>query len=104
MRPRRVGCPAGSVRPVRPAVVAAAWRRLRAGGLGRGALYLCCAGKQGLCEAVFDELGTVGARRIARASGAEADPWRRALAALDAFLDVCCERDYREIVLLQGPI
>ncbi|POM25005.1 hypothetical protein BTM25_36460 [Actinomadura rubteroloni] len=32
------------------------------------------------------------------------DPWEQAVAGVEAFLDVCAEREYREIVLLQGPI
>ncbi|WP_433337417.1 hypothetical protein [Spirillospora sp. CA-294931] len=43
-------------------------------------------------------------RRIEAAMSAASDPWDAATAGMDAFLDVCAEPDYREIVLLQGPI
>ena len=34
----------------------------------------------------------------------QTDPWRAAITGIDTFLDICVEPDYREIVLLQGPI
>ncbi|HEX2316216.1 MAG TPA: TetR/AcrR family transcriptional regulator [Thermomonospora sp.] len=77
---------------------------VRAAGLTRGALYHHFNGKKGLFEAVFEELEDRAAQRIATAMDTAADPWSRALAGLEAFLDVCGDRDYREIVLIQGPV
>jgi AcrR family transcriptional regulator len=76
---------------------------VRAAGLSRGALYHHFEGKQGLFEAVFVELEQHAADRIAAAFAAETDPWQQALAAIRAFLDVCTEHEYSEIVLRQGP-
>lgn len=76
---------------------------VRAAGLSRGALYHHFEGKQGLFEAVFTELELHAAERISAAFAAETDPWQQALAAIRAFLDVCTEPDYSEIVLRQGP-
>jgi AcrR family transcriptional regulator len=77
---------------------------VQAAGLSRGALYHHFDGKRGLFEAVFQAQENAAAERIMRAIAAETDPWQQALAGMDTFLEVCCERDYREIVLLQGPI
>jgi AcrR family transcriptional regulator len=85
-----------------PAV--AAEELVRAAGLSRGALYHHFNGKRGLFEAVFEELEDLAAQRIQHAMATETDPWQRAIDGMAAFLDVCAEPDYREIVLLQGPI
>ncbi|MEU9022016.1 TetR/AcrR family transcriptional regulator [Actinomadura sp. NPDC048394] len=78
---------------------------VRAAGLTRGALYHHFNGKQGLFEAVFEELEDEAAQRIAAAiTGAGGDAWRRGTAGIRAFLDICAEPGYRQIVLLQGPI
>jgi AcrR family transcriptional regulator len=77
---------------------------VRAAGLSRGALYHHFGGKQGLFETYFAELEQDAARRIDLAMMRPADPRTRLRAGMLEFLDVCCEHDYREIVLLQGPI
>ncbi|NKZ07912.1 TetR/AcrR family transcriptional regulator [Actinomadura latina] len=86
---------------------------VRDAGLTRGALYHHFAGKQGLFEAVFEELEAQAAERIttamATASSANTTSgrdgaWVRAEAGIRAFLEICSDPEYREIVLLQGPI
>ncbi|MBO2454080.1 TetR/AcrR family transcriptional regulator [Actinomadura barringtoniae] len=77
---------------------------VRGTGLSRGALYHHFEGKEGLFQEVFEEQEERAAQRIAAAMTGKDDPWEQALAGVDAFLDVCAERDYRELVLLQGPI
>ncbi|MCM6775371.1 TetR/AcrR family transcriptional regulator [Nocardia sp. CDC159] len=77
---------------------------VRAAGLSRGALYHHFGGKQGLFEAVFEEQEQRAVRRITAATADHDDPWQQFLAALDAALDICAERDYRELVFLQGPL
>ncbi|MFI0369318.1 TetR/AcrR family transcriptional regulator [Actinomadura sp. 1N219] len=81
---------------------------VRAAGLTRGALYHHFAGKQGLFEAVFEELETQAASRItaamARANARADAPEDQAAEGIRAFLEICSDPDYREIVLLQGPI
>ncbi|MBO2466172.1 TetR/AcrR family transcriptional regulator [Actinomadura violacea] len=78
---------------------------VRAAGLTRGALYHHFDGKQGLFQAVFEEYEDQAAQRIAAAmAAAGGDPWQRAIAGVRAFLDICAEPGYRQIVLLQGPI
>lgn len=68
----------------------------------RGAVYHHFAGKRALFEAV---LGLQETRAIAEinAAAAPADPWEAALAALDAFLDQCCDPVYGRLVWLEGP-
>jgi AcrR family transcriptional regulator len=73
-------------------------------GLSRGALYHHFDGKRGLFEAVFQAQETSASERVMDAIAAETDPWQQALTGIQSFLDICCEHEYREIVLLQGPI
>jgi AcrR family transcriptional regulator len=75
-----------------------------AAGLSRGALYHHFDGKRGLFEAVFEAQEASATQRITAAIAAHSDPWQQALAGMEAFLEICCQREYREIVLLQGPI
>ncbi|TYB49457.1 TetR/AcrR family transcriptional regulator [Actinomadura chibensis] len=77
---------------------------VRAAGLTRGALYHHFAGKQGLFEAVFEDLEARAASGITEAMAREDAPWERARAGVRAFLEICSDPEYREIVLLQGPI
>ena len=77
---------------------------VQAAGLSRGALYHHFDGKRGLFEAVFQAQEGAASRRVAEAVAAQSDPWQQAVAGMETFLDVCCQREYREIVLLQGPI
>ncbi|WUH99579.1 TetR/AcrR family transcriptional regulator [Spirillospora sp. NBC_00431] len=77
---------------------------VRAAGLTRGALYHHFAGKRGLFEAVFEDLEARAAARITAAMPPAAAPWDQAAGGIRAFLEICSDPDYREIVLLQGPI
>lgn len=77
---------------------------VRVAGLTRGALYHHFAGKQGLFEAVFEDLEAAAATRITAAMARESTPRDQAAEGIRAFLEICSDPDYREIVLLQGPI
>jgi AcrR family transcriptional regulator len=77
---------------------------VRAAGLTRGALYHHFAGKQGLFEAVFEDMEAQAAEHITAAMAREDEPFARAADGVRAFLEVCSDPEYREIVLLQGPI
>ncbi|GAA3217415.1 TetR/AcrR family transcriptional regulator [Actinocorallia longicatena] len=78
---------------------------VRAAGLTRGALYHHFDGKQGLFEAVFEEVQNEGLHRVGRAMAAlPGSPEGQVVAGMEAYLDVCAEPAYREIVLLQGPV
>ncbi|MGH3243827.1 MAG: TetR/AcrR family transcriptional regulator [Spirillospora sp.] len=77
---------------------------VRAAGLTRGALYHHFAGKQGLFEAVFENLEAQAAARITAAMDPARTPQEQAAEGIRAFLEICSDPDYREIVLLQGPI
>ncbi|MEV4896463.1 helix-turn-helix domain-containing protein [Nonomuraea sp. NPDC055795] len=76
---------------------------VRQAGLTRGALYHHFDGKQGLFEAVFEELEDSAVRAVTKAMTA-GDPATRARAGLTAYLDACGRPEFREIVLKQGPI
>lgn len=77
---------------------------VRAAGLTRGALYHHFAGKQGLFEAVFEDLEDQAAGRITAAMARADTPWDKAAEGIRVFLEICSDPEYREIVLLQGPI
>jgi AcrR family transcriptional regulator len=77
---------------------------VRAAGLTRGALYHHFAGKQGLFEAVFEDMEAQAAERITAAMARADEPLARAAEGIRTFLEVCSDDAYREIVLLQGPI
>lgn len=78
---------------------------VRAAGLSRGALYHHFDGKKGLFEAVFADLEHEAAHRIGRAMAATSGPpHQQVIAGMETFLDVCADPEYREIVLIQGPV
>lgn len=77
---------------------------VHAAGLSRGALYHHFDGKIGLFEAILKEQEQSAVLRIAEALSKASDPWQQAMAGMLAYLDICCESNYREIVLAQGPI
>ncbi|WP_067474957.1 TetR/AcrR family transcriptional regulator [Nocardia amamiensis] len=77
---------------------------VRAAGLTRGALYHHFDGKRGLFEAVMSELQSRAAQRIREAIASSSDPFERADRGVAEFLNICAEQNYRQIVLLQGPL
>ncbi|NBH04926.1 TetR/AcrR family transcriptional regulator [Amycolatopsis sp. SID8362] len=102
----------------RAALLSAATRRFAEHGFGgtalediaadiqatRGAIYHHFANKTALFEAVFEQLET-GAMELSAAAAAQADdPWTAAFAALDAFLDRCCDPVYGRLVWQEAPI
>jgi AcrR family transcriptional regulator len=70
----------------------------------RGAVYHHFASKQALFEAVFDALERHMTERIAAAGVGQPDAWQASMAALDAFLDLCCEATYGRLCWLEGPL
>jgi AcrR family transcriptional regulator len=70
----------------------------------RGAVYHHFESKQAVFEAVFDALEQDMAARLVRAAQGQPDAWQAGMAALDAFLDLCCEDRYGRLCWLEGPI
>jgi AcrR family transcriptional regulator len=70
----------------------------------RGAVYHHFANKRALFEAVFDELESAAVRRSADAAAKAGDPWASAFAALDTFLEDCCDPVYGRIVWQEAPL
>ena len=70
----------------------------------RGAVYHHFDSKQALFEAVYDALEQDMTARVTAAAAGVADPWQAAMAALDTFLDLCCEDRYGRLCWLEGPI
>jgi len=75
----------------------------RSARLTKGALYHHFSGKQDLFRAVFEEVEAEMIQEVLRAGEHEADQWRRLLAGIGAFLDVCTMPRYRRIALEEGP-
>jgi AcrR family transcriptional regulator len=69
----------------------------------KGALYHHFSGKQALFEAVFERVESDAARAVKGALRGHRDPWDKALAGLQAFLEVVQEPRYRRIVIQEGP-
>ncbi|WP_072476356.1 TetR/AcrR family transcriptional regulator [Amycolatopsis australiensis] len=102
----------------RAALLAAATRRFAENGFAgtalediaadiqatRGAIYHHFANKTALFEAVFEQLETEAFERSATAAARAPDPWSAAFAALDAFLDRCCDPVYGKLVWREAPI
>ncbi|GAB2665342.1 TetR/AcrR family transcriptional regulator [Nocardia goodfellowii] len=72
--------------------------------LTRGAVYHHFNGKQGLFEAVFEQVEQELTERLTTALGAPGDPWDTAVRALNVFLDECTDVAYQRIVLQEGPV
>jgi AcrR family transcriptional regulator len=71
----------------------------------RGAVYHHFANKTALFEAVFEELESAAVAECAAAAQAAGDdPWQAAIAALDTFLDVCCDPVYGRVVWQEAPL
>lgn len=70
----------------------------------RGAVYHHFTSKKALFEAVFDELESTAVKRSADAAAQADDPWLAALAALNTFLDDCCDPVYTKVVWQEAPI
>ncbi|WP_290050379.1 TetR/AcrR family transcriptional regulator [Amycolatopsis solani] len=102
----------------RAALLAAATRRFAERGFGgtalediaadiqatRGAIYHHFANKTALFEAVFEQLETEAMELSASAAARADGPWQAAFAALDAFLDRCCDPVYGRLVWQEAPI
>ncbi|MEV6171565.1 TetR/AcrR family transcriptional regulator [Streptomyces sp. NPDC051954] len=81
---------------------------VQAARLTRGALYHHFEGKQGLFEAIFEDVERGLADRFAevasKAAEDGAEPWEQVFRAVDLFLDECTQEAYLRIVLQEGPI
>ena len=69
----------------------------------KGALYHHYSGKQALFEAVFAAVESDASKGIRKALRGTKDPWEKALAGLNAFLEVVQDPTYQRIVIQEGP-
>ena len=69
----------------------------------KGALYHHFSGKQALFEAVFARVEDDASTQIRAALRGTRDPWEKALAGLNAFLEVVQEPAYQRVVIQEGP-
>lgn len=70
----------------------------------RGAVYHHFESKQAVFEAVYDALEQDMTARVSAAAAEQPDAWQAGMAALDTFLDLCCEDRYGRLCWLEGPI
>lgn len=77
---------------------------VRAARVTKGALYHHYGGKLDLFEDVFERAQKDASKYINRAVRKEKDPWARAQAGLQAFLEVCQEPTYRRLVMQEAPV
>ncbi|MGH3359439.1 MAG: TetR/AcrR family transcriptional regulator [Nocardioidaceae bacterium] len=77
---------------------------VRAARVTKGALYHHYGGKLDLFEDVFERAQKDASKYINRAVRKERDPWARAQAGLQAFLEVCQEPTYRRLVMQEAPV
>jgi AcrR family transcriptional regulator len=76
---------------------------VRAAGVTRGALYHQFDGKAGLFKAVFEQVESELAERLATEALSRPDPWDAMVAGLVMFLDVCVEPEVQRIALIDAP-
>jgi AcrR family transcriptional regulator len=72
-------------------------------GMTRGALYHQYSDKRDLFRAVFTAVEEDLGQKIARAAGAETDPWEQLRAGARAVLENAADPAIRRIVLTDGP-
>ena len=72
--------------------------------LTKGAVYHHFSGKEALFEAVLDQLEESSAATILAASADRGTTWEGAMAALEAFLDLCLDPTYQRLCFQEGPI
>lgn len=70
----------------------------------RGAVYHHFANKQALFEAVLDVQEQAMVEHVLAEAARHQDPWDAALAALDVFLDRCCDPVYARLCWLEAPL
>jgi AcrR family transcriptional regulator len=71
--------------------------------LTKGALYHHFKNKKELFEAVVDDFLSAMVGEVTAAVQGASDPWERAVAALDAFLEGCLDPAYQRIVIQEAP-
>ncbi len=69
----------------------------------KGALYHHFSGKQALFEAVFERIESDASQTIQQAIKGTRDPWEKAMAGVEAFMEIVQQPRYRRIVIQEGP-
>jgi AcrR family transcriptional regulator len=76
---------------------------VRAAGVTRGALYHHFDGKEGLFEAVFEEVERALTQQIAEEAMQSSDAWEAMIAGAGAFLDACSDPAVQRVTLIDAP-
>ncbi len=72
-------------------------------GATRGAVYHHFKGKKEMLEALLEETQAGLVQKVAMASAAESDPWKRMQIGIRVFFDACEDPAARRIVFRDGP-
>ena len=76
---------------------------VRAAGVTRGALYHHFEGKEGLLEAIYEQIEAEVTQKIATDALSGDDPLQALRAGARSFLDHCVEPEVQQIVLMDSP-
>ncbi len=76
---------------------------VRAAGVTRGALYHHFDGKEGLLEAIYEQIEAEVTQKIATDALSGDDPLQALRAGARSFLDHCVEPEVQQIVLMDSP-
>lgn len=77
-------------------------RIVQKSGMARGSLYYHFGDKNGLFKAVYEEIMFEGLAVCSAAMDEAEDPWDSFKAGTYAFMDLCMDKTYRKIVLLES--
>lgn len=77
-------------------------RIVQQSGMARGSLYYHFGDKNGLFKAVYEDMMHKGLVRISEKMDKEANEWDALLTGAHAFMDLCMDRPYRKIVLIES--
>lgn len=77
-------------------------RIVQQSGMARGSLYYHFGDKNGLFLAVYTDLMHRGIKEIEKSMNNNQDEWETLMAGLHGFLDLCIDKTYRKIVLIES--
>lgn len=77
-------------------------RIVQKSGMARGSLYYHFGDKNGLFQAVYKDLMYNGLEKISAKMDVQTNEWDALMTGIHAFLDLCMDKTYRKIVLIES--
>ncbi len=71
-------------------------------GMARGSLYYHFGDKQGLFRAVYEEMLATALKNVSKKMDQENNNWKALIIGAEAFLDLCSDKAFRKITLLES--